>query len=115
MRTPHVLGFCSICGLTIICGTCGNNQCNGGRGLAGTCADCDSAYALLQFADAVTYAEVRATRSDIRDWQARQLKSIRAASGADNRVWLVEQVNEVASRAFVDLQELERALKASDT
>lgn len=47
MKT-HTWQFCTTClGYTVLCRTCGNNQCNGGSGimLDGTkCKDCDDAY-----------------------------------------------------------------------
>lgn len=49
--TKHYWMFCSSCNTdVVICGTCGNNCCNGGNGtiIKGgveiECPDCDSAY-----------------------------------------------------------------------
>lgn len=48
IRTKHKLSDCYMCGPMIICGTCGNNCCNGSFGpVPGTdmsCKDCPNAY-----------------------------------------------------------------------
>lgn len=43
----HKWDRCGFCGIMVICGTCGNNCCNGGSGESpdgGRCPDCKSAY-----------------------------------------------------------------------
>lgn len=43
----HKWAECQMCGPMVVCGTCGNNCCNGGYGTLpdGTqCPDCESAY-----------------------------------------------------------------------
>lgn len=114
MKTPHILGHCYMCGLTILCGTCGNNQCNGNRGRDGTCPDCDSPQALSQecFSRPVTYAEVRATRENIQAWQVRQLKSIPDMAGSSDIRWSIDLAIELATCSFMQLAELDRALTA---
>ncbi len=112
-RTHHALGFCSMCGLTVLCGRCGNNMCNGGHGEKGRCPDCPSAYERLEnLGEPVLFAAVLAKREDIRAWRTRQIESLAEADGASDPKWLVAQVIEVADRAFDDLTELERALSA---
>lgn len=47
--TTHRIAYCALCDCQmVICGTCGNNSCNGGHGLVDghDCPDCDSAYEL---------------------------------------------------------------------
>ena len=39
---PHYWAWCPLCGMTVICGGCGNNCCNAG----GFCRRCKSARAL---------------------------------------------------------------------
>lgn len=44
----HTIKFCNQCKCNmIVCGTCGNNCCNGGSGTVDgkPCPDCDNAYA----------------------------------------------------------------------
>ncbi len=47
MKTKHIISYCHACECKmIICGTCGNNCCNGAYGKIGekVCEDCPSAY-----------------------------------------------------------------------
>jgi len=47
----HTYRWCSLCDVwTVVCGTCGNNACNGGEGSVDgePCPDCESAWQLYQ-------------------------------------------------------------------
>ena len=48
MKKEHTWDYCSLCDtMMVICGTCGNNSCNGTYGEledGSTCPDCESAY-----------------------------------------------------------------------
>lgn len=47
MNVKHYKSYCKLCKVQIvICGTCGNNTCNGGHGTINgkECPDCESAY-----------------------------------------------------------------------
>ncbi len=55
-ESPHAWVVCMMCGPTIMCGTCGNNCCNGGRGRwpHGSdipCLDCVSAHRKNEYDD----------------------------------------------------------------
>jgi hypothetical protein len=104
-----------MCGLMIICGTCGNNMCNGVCGQDGTCPGCESAARLFQeeFKEPVIYSAVRATRQHIHEWQINQLKNIPEMAGAVDSEWVIAEAINVAEAAFRDLVELERALTVS--
>lgn len=46
-RVDHKWSYCGLCEADVVlCGTCGNNCCNGGYGSIGgkDCPDCPSAY-----------------------------------------------------------------------
>jgi len=46
-KVEHKWDWCSMCGLIVRCGTCGNNSCNSGYGElkdGSVCPDCESAY-----------------------------------------------------------------------
>jgi hypothetical protein len=52
--TPqHEWSYCKLCDTTmVLCGTCGNNTCNGGYGTlpdGSTCPDCQSAYEMMYY------------------------------------------------------------------
>ena len=63
--TEHYWSFCSECGPMVICGTCGNNCCNGGYGPdgKGTCPDCPDAY-LKQETEEFEYAWLDCSQPD---------------------------------------------------
>jgi hypothetical protein len=47
MKKRHTLSYCELCKIDmVICGTCGNNCCNGGYGIINNekCTGCDNAY-----------------------------------------------------------------------
>lgn len=116
IETTHILGFC--CGLTIFCGRCGNNTCNGGYGEDGTCPDCPSAYELEdaqrdEGAADVRYAAVRATHEDIDRWNTAIVEQFCEAAGASDPKWLGEVRQNAEKLAALDHARLNRALAAA--
>ena len=78
----HFWTYCPICNTpTVICGTCGNNACNGGSGKlsdgSGDCPNCDSAYAMMM--NRTGYDEYLAGKADkISDTDVRNLEQVLA-------------------------------------